>query len=109
MENSTPKIPDFIAKDPIFLGPFDRYWLIELVISMPEIGGEASVSALFAPYRDDDGIVSTPPLPPTRLSASDLFSLAAEDPELAQAIQAIGNAVIKMGVAQGLLAPQAAE
>jgi hypothetical protein len=96
-------IPDFIAKDPISLGPFDRYWLAELVISMPQIGGEASVSALFAPYRNDDGVITSPPLPPARLTASNLFASANEDPELALAIEVIGRAVLKLGVSQDLL------
>lgn len=96
-------IPDFIAKDPISLGPFDRYWLAELVISIPQIGGEASVSALFAPYRNDDGVITSPPLPPVRLTASNLFATASEDPELALAIEVIGKSVLKLGVSQDLL------
>lgn len=106
-EATTPAIPEMIAAEPILIGPFDRYWLTELVISLPEIGGEANVSAIFTPYRVADDEITIPPLPPVRLTADNLLEAATQDPDLMLAIQAIGKAVVKMGISQGLLAPPA--
>lgn len=103
-QTTTPVIPELIAASPLVIGPFDRYWLSQLIIQLPDIDGEATVTAAFIPYRRDGSVVTSPPIPPVKLTAANLFATAEQDPELLAAIQAIGQAVLKMGVAQGLLA-----
>lgn len=110
MEQTTiPVIPELIAAAPVLIGPFDRYWLCSLIIQLPEVDGEATVTAAFIPYRRDGSVVTSPPIPPVKLTATNLFATAEQDPELLAAIQAIGKTVVKMGVEQGLFLPPNAE
>lgn len=106
-ESTTPVIPEMVAAEPVLVGPFDRYWLTELLVQLPVINGEVTVSATFVAYRMDGNQSITAPLPAVSLRVENVLSLAADDPDLAVAIQSIGQAVLKMGVAQGLLAPPA--
>ena len=105
MDDATPIIPEMIAAVPVTAGPFDRYWLTELLIQLPIINDDGNVSATFVAYKQDGDQAVTAPLPPVSLRVEKVLSLAVEDPELAMAIEAIGQAVLKMGVSQGLLAP----
>lgn len=98
---ATPIIPDFIAKDPIYLGPFNHYWLAELVISLPEIHGEATATISLLPFQQT-GETITAPLPPVRFVVSDLFSAASTNPNLEAAITAISTAILQWGIANGL-------
>ena len=84
---------------------YDRIWLREVVISAPQIGGEAEARVMLARYRLTDDGVEEAPSEPLRLHLKDLLAGADADPDLAAAISAIMTYVAKAGVEQGVIAP----
>ena len=86
-------------------GVYDRIWLREVVISAPQIGGEAEARLMLARYRLTETGVEEAPAEPLRLHLTDLLAGADADPDLAAAISAIMAYVAKAGIEQGVIAP----
>jgi len=84
---------------------YDRIWLREVVISAPQIGGEAEARLMLARYRLTETGVEEAPAEPLRLHLTDLLAGADADPDLAAAISAIMAYVAKAGIEQGVIAP----
>lgn len=86
-------------------GVFDRIWLREVVISAPQIGGEAEARVMLARYRLTETGVEEAPAEPLRLHLTDLLAGADADPDLAAVVTALMRYVAKAGIEQGLIAP----
>lgn len=84
---------------------YDRIWLREVVISAPQIGGEAEARVMLTRFRTTEDGVEEAPAEPLRLHLKDLIAGADADPDLAAALTAIMNYVGKAGVAEGVIAP----
>ena len=85
-------------------GVYDRIWVREIVVSSPQIGGEAEARVMLARYRLTDTGAEEAPAEPLRLHLRDLLAGADADPDLANAIGAIMAYVAKAGVEQGVIA-----
>ena len=83
---------------------YDRIWLREVVISAPQIGGEAEARVMLARYRLTDDGVEEAPAEPLRLHLTDLLAGADADPDLAAVVTSLMNYVAKAGIEQGLIA-----
>lgn len=84
---------------------YDRIWLREVVISAPQIGGEAEARVMLTRFRTTETGVEEAPAEPLRLHLTDLLAGADADPDLAAAISAIMTYVAKAGIEQGVIAP----
>ena len=83
---------------------YDRIWLREVVISAPQIGGEAEARVMLARYRLTDDGVEEAPAEPLRLHLRDLLAGADADPDLAAVVTSLMAYVAKAGIEQGLIA-----
>ena len=83
---------------------YDRIWLREVVISAPQIGGEAEARVMLARYRLTDDGVEEAPAEPLRLHLRDLLAGADADPDLAAVVSALMAYVAKAGIEQGVIA-----
>jgi hypothetical protein len=83
---------------------YDRIWLREVVISAPQIGGEAEARVMLARYRLTETGVEEAPAEPLRLHLRDLLAGADSDPDLAAVVTSLMAYVAKAGIEQGLVA-----
>lgn len=83
---------------------YDRIWLREVVISAPQIGGEAEARVMLTRFRTTADGVEEAPAEPLRLHLTDLLAGADADPDLAAVVTALMNYVAKAGIEQGLIA-----
>lgn len=83
---------------------YDCIWLREVVISAPQIGGEAEARLMLARYRLTDDGVEEAPAEPLRLHLTDLLAGADADPDLAAVVESLMRYVAKAGIAEGLIA-----
>ena len=85
-------------------GVYDRIWVREIVVSSPQIGGEAEARVMLARYRLTDDGVEEAPAEPLRLHLTDLLAGADADPDLAAVVTSLMAYVAKAGIAEGLIA-----
>ena len=83
---------------------YDRIWLREVVISAPQVGGEAEARVMLARYRLTETGVEEAPAEPLRLHLRDLLAGADADPDLAAVVESLTKYVAKAGIEQGLIA-----
>ncbi len=83
---------------------YDRIWLREVVISAPQVGGEAEARVMLARYRLTETGVEEAPAEPLRLHLRDLLAGADADPDLAAVVESLMKYVAKAGIEQGLIA-----
>ena len=101
-----PDIPTLYAAEPLAISAtYDKCWIREVVISAPQIGGEAEARVMLTRFRTTDTGVEEAPAEPLRLHLRDLLAGADADPDLAAAISAIMTYVAKAGIEQGVIAP----
>jgi hypothetical protein len=103
-----PDIPTLYAASPLTSKVYEKLWLRELVVSAPQIGGEAEARITLQLFRSDADGVEAAPGEPIRITVSDLLATADEDADLAAAVSAIMQYVAKVGIEQGVVqAPEA--
>lgn len=101
-----PDIPVLYCAEPLtYAATFDRIWVREIVVSSPQIGGEAEARVMLARYRLTDDGVEEAPAEPLRLHLTDLLAGADADQDLASVVTALMRYVAKAGIEQGLIAP----
>ena len=83
---------------------YDRIWLREVVISAPQIGGEAEARVMLTRFRTTDDGVEEAPAEPLRLHLTDLLAGADADPDLAAVVESLMKYVAKAGIEQGIIA-----
>ena len=84
---------------------YDRIWLREVVLSAPQIGGEAEARVMLTRFRTTETGVEEAPAEPLRLHLRDLLAGADSDPDLAAVVESLMKYVAKAGIEQGLIAP----
>lgn len=100
-----PDIPVLFAAEALEINAsYTRLWVREIVISSPQIGGEAEARVMLTRYRLTDTGVEEAPAEPLRLHLRDLLAGADSDPDLAAVVTALMNYVAKAGVAEGVIA-----
>lgn len=100
-----PDIPVLYCAEPLtYAATFDRIWVREIVVSSPQIGGEAEARVMLARYRLTDDGVEEAPAEPLRLHLTDLLAGADADPDLAAVVESLMKYVAKAGIAEGLIA-----
>ena len=87
-----------------YAATYDRIWVREVVISSPQIGGEAEARVMLARYRLTETGVEEAPAEPLRLHLRDLLAGADADPDLAAVVESLMRYVAKAGIAEGLIA-----
>ena len=85
-------------------GVYDRIWVREIVVSSPQIGGEAEARVMLARYRLTETGVEEAPAEPLRLHLRDLLAGADADPDLAAVVESLMKYVAKAGIEQGIIA-----
>ncbi len=83
---------------------YDRIWLREVVISAPQIGGEAEARVMLTRFRTTETGVEEAPAEPLRLHLTDLLAGADADPDLAAVVESLMKYVAKAGIEQGIIA-----
>lgn len=83
---------------------YHRVYVKEIVISSPQIGGEAEARVMLTRYRVTDEGVEEAPAEPLRLHLKDLLAGADADPDLAAVVTSLMAYVAKAGVAEGVIA-----
>ena len=100
-----PDIPVLYCAEPLtYAATYDKCWLREVVISAPQIGGEAEARVMLTRFRTTETGVEEAPAEPLRLHLRDLLAGADADPDLAAVVTALMNYVAKAGIAEGLIA-----
>lgn len=100
-----PDIPVLYCAEPLtYAATFDRIWVREIVVSSPQIGGEAEARVMLARYRTTADGVEEAPAEPLRLHLTDLLAGADADPDLAAVVESLMKYVAKAGIEQGLIA-----
>lgn len=100
-----PDIPVLYCAEPLtYAATFDRIWVREIVVSSPQIGGEAEARVMLTRYRLTETGVEEAPAEPLRLHLKDLLAGADADPDLAAVVTALMAYVAKAGIAEGLIA-----
>jgi hypothetical protein len=101
-----PEITTLYAAEPLSISAtFDKLWVREIVISAPDIGGEAEARITLERFRStSDGVVEAAPGEPIRLRVGNLLAAAEADEALAAAVTAIMAYVGKVGIEQGVVA-----
>jgi len=87
-----------------YAASYDRIWVREVVVSAPQIGGEAEARVMLARYRLTADGVEEAPAEPLRMHLKDLLSGADSDPDLAAVVSALMAYVRKAGIAEGVIA-----
>ena len=99
---------DIIATNPVIVPPvpgatFDRWVIPSLVVSWPRVDGPMSLEAWFqAARRDAAGKLITGEQR-TNYYVPDIWTLAASDPEVAAAMNALIGALVKNAKAAGVI------
>jgi hypothetical protein len=105
-----PDIPTLYAAEPLSIAAtYDKLWVREIVVSAPEIGGDAEARVTLELFRSTADGAERAPAEPLRLAVGGLLSGADSDPDLAAAVQSLMRYVAKAAMAQGLVANQGAE
>ena len=100
-----PDIPTLYAAEPLAISAtYDKCWLREVVISAPQIGGDAEARVMLTRFRTTDDGVEEAPAEPLRLHLTDLLAGADADPDLAAVVTALMRYVAKAGIAEGIIA-----
>lgn len=100
-----PDIPVLYCAEPLtYAATYDRIWLREVVISAPQVGGEAEARVMLARYRLTETGVEEAPAEPLRLHLKDLLAGADADPDLAAVVTSLMRYVAKAGIEQGVIA-----
>lgn len=100
-----PDIPVLYCAEPLtYAATFDRIWVREIVVSSPQIGGEAEARVMLTRFRTTETGVEEAPAEPLRLHLTDLLAGADADPDLAAVVTSLMAYVAKAGIAEGLIA-----
>ena len=83
---------------------FDKMWIEEIVISAPDIGGDADARVKLRKFRSTDNGAEFSPDAGEWLEISGILSGAEADPDLAAVVQSLMNYVAKKGRESGLVA-----
>lgn len=100
-----PDIPTLFAAEPLSISAtFDKVWVREIVISAPQIGGEAEARVMLTLFRTTENGVEPAPSEPIRMHVKDLLAGAEADSDLAAAVTALMAYINKIGIEQGVIA-----
>jgi hypothetical protein len=96
------ELPELIATEPTSRPAvvYDRYWVQTLVVRAPAPNQPADATVILAAYSSADGSLSGETV---NLTVSDLFTRAAGDQKLAEAMVSLMQAVQQIAAADGLV------
>lgn len=98
-------IPTLYASQPISISAtYDKIWVEEIVISAPEVGGDATARVRLRHFRTTDTGAECSPDSGVMLRVDNLLSTATQDPDLAAAVQSLMAYVAKVGQENGVVA-----
>lgn len=98
-------IPTLYASQPIAISAtYDKLWVEEIVISAPEVGGDATARVRLRHFRTTDNGVECSPDTGVLLRVENLLASSTQDPDLAAAVQALMAYVAKIGQENGVVA-----
>lgn len=101
-----PDIPVLYAQNPLAISAvYSKIWIQEVVISAPEIGGDAEARIMLRLFRTTADGVEEAPAEPLRLHVTNLLSAADEDNELAAVVMSLMTYINKIGVERGVISP----
>lgn len=98
-------IDTLFAQNPTVINAtFDKVWVEEIVISAPDLGGDATARVKLRKFRSTDDGAEFSPDPGEWITVEGILSGAEADPDLAAAVASLMAYVAKAGRQQGLIA-----
>lgn len=98
-------LPTLIAASPTEINAvYDKYWVSEVIVSAPQIGGEATARVLLTKFRTVGQEVEPSPGQGTWITVNDLLSASEADADLAAAVGSLMAAIQKVGRERGEIA-----
>lgn len=97
----------FAAAPTVINATYDKVWVSEIVISAPNLGGDAQARVLLRKFRSTESGAEFSPEPGEWLTVDSIIVGAESDPDLAAAVGSLMAYIAKVGVSQGVIAPPA--
>jgi hypothetical protein len=98
----------FAAAPTVINATYDKVWVSEIVISAPDLGGDAQARVLLRKFRSTESGAEFSPEAGEWITVDSLLAGAESDPDLAAAVGSLMSYVAKVGIQQGVIAPPAA-
>lgn len=101
-------IDTLYAQNPTVINAtFDKVWVSEIVISAPNLGGDAQARVLLRKFRSTESGAEFAPEAGEWLTVDSVIAGAESDPDLAAAVGSLMAYVAKVGIQNGVIAPPA--
>lgn len=97
----------FAAAPTVINAIYDKVWVSEIVISAPDLGGDAQARVLLRKFRTTESGAEFSPEPGEWITVDSIIAGAESDPDLAAAVGSLMAYIAKVGVMQGVIAPPA--
>lgn len=98
-------IETLFAQNPTVINAtFDKVWVEEIVISAPDLGGDATARVKLRKFRSTDDGAEFSPDPGEWIAVEGILSGAEADPDLGAAVASLMAFIAKAGREQGLIA-----
>lgn len=97
----------FAASPTVINATYDKVWVSEIVISAPDLGGDAQARVLLRKFRSTESGAEFSPEPGEWITVDSIIAGAQTDPDLAAAVGSLMSYIAKVGVEQGVIAPPA--
>lgn len=94
----------FAATPTVINATFDKVWIEEIVISAPDLGGDATARVKLRKFRSTDDGAEFSPDPGEWIAVEGILSNSEADSDLAAAVNSLMAFIAKAGREQGLIA-----
>ena len=99
-------IQRLLAANPtVYNAVYDAIWVSEIVISAPDLGGDAQARVLLRKFRSTESGAEFSPEPGEWITVDSIIAGAESDPDLAAAVGSLMAYVAKVGIQNGVVAP----
>ena len=97
----------FAASPHVINATYDKVWVSEIVISAPDLGGDAQARVLLRKFRSTESGAEFSPEAGEWITVDSIIAGAESDPDLAAAVGSLMAYVAKKGIEAGVVAPPA--
>ena len=98
----------FAASPHVINATYDKVWVSEIVISAPDLGGDAQARVLLRKFRSTESGAEFSPEAGEWITVDSIIAGAESDPDLAAAVGSLMAYVAKKGIEAGIVSPPAA-
>lgn len=98
-------IETLYAQNPTVINAvYDKIWVEEIVISAPDLAGDAQARVRLKKFRTTESNAEFSPEPAEIITVDSIISGSQSDPDLANAISYLMNYIAKKGIESGIIA-----